>query len=190
MGKTMGSRPLLRVHYRKLVDDYGMDTISFQPPLPDYLQYCCHQCGHQQKMKVCVLVTSAQGHCVISKPLVCSRLCVFSPPFPPSLPQRSLPGHAPEHGQFCLSEFDERLTCSIRNLSTPHSVLHNYTSLPFVISTLHLSSPCPLYSERHRMLILLVNLAGERWSGVTHPPLSRRLQRECPEQPSPAYTLS
>ncbi|KAG8299070.1 hypothetical protein J6590_003038 [Homalodisca vitripennis] len=98
-------------------------------------------------------------------------------------------GNGPSSAKFCLSEFDERLTCSIRNLSTPHSV-HNYTSLPFVISTFHLSSPCPLYSGRHRMLILLVNLAGERWIGITHPPLSRRLQRACPEQPSPAHTLS
>uniref|UniRef100_A0A1B6E3Q4 SH2 domain-containing protein n=1 Tax=Clastoptera arizonana TaxID=38151 RepID=A0A1B6E3Q4_9HEMI len=54
MGRTSTpslTRPLLRVHYRKLVDEYNMDTITFTPPLQEYLSYCCRQCGHRQKMK-------------------------------------------------------------------------------------------------------------------------------------------
>lgn len=65
MGRTMGSRPLLRVHYRKLVDDYGMDGLTFDPPLPDYLQYCCRQCGHRQNVKVCIRY-SGRRKCVRS----------------------------------------------------------------------------------------------------------------------------
>lgn len=51
---TSAARPLFRVHYRKLVDDCGesKDSLSFVPPLPDYLSYCCCQCGHTQKLKV------------------------------------------------------------------------------------------------------------------------------------------
>jgi hypothetical protein len=51
---TNAARPLFRVHYRKLVDDCGdsKDSLSFVPPLPDYLSYCCCQCGHTQKLKV------------------------------------------------------------------------------------------------------------------------------------------
>ncbi|XP_023718557.1 tensin-4 isoform X3 [Cryptotermes secundus] len=50
---TSAARPLFRVHYRKLVDDCGesKDSLSFVPPLPDYLSYCCCQCGHTQKLK-------------------------------------------------------------------------------------------------------------------------------------------
>ncbi|XP_066995584.1 EGFR adapter protein [Anabrus simplex] len=51
---SMGSaRPIFRVHYRKLVDDYGgsKDSLNFVPPLPDYFSYCCCQCGHTQKLK-------------------------------------------------------------------------------------------------------------------------------------------
>jgi hypothetical protein len=48
------ARPMFRVHYRKLMDDCGQskDSLSFVPPLPDYLSYCCCQCGHTQKLKV------------------------------------------------------------------------------------------------------------------------------------------
>ena len=51
---TGATRPMFRVHYRKLVDDCGenRDSLSFVPPLPDYLSYCCCQCGHKQKLKV------------------------------------------------------------------------------------------------------------------------------------------
>jgi hypothetical protein len=51
---TGATRPMFRVHYRKLVDDCGenTDSLSFVPPLPDYLSYCCCQCGHKQKLKV------------------------------------------------------------------------------------------------------------------------------------------
>jgi hypothetical protein len=51
---TGATRPVFRVHYRKLVDDCGenRDSLSFVPPLPDYLSYCCCQCGHKQKLKV------------------------------------------------------------------------------------------------------------------------------------------
>jgi hypothetical protein len=51
---TGATRPVFRVQYRKLVDDCGEngDSLSFVPPLPDYLSYCCRQCGHKQKLKV------------------------------------------------------------------------------------------------------------------------------------------
>ncbi|KAK6627983.1 hypothetical protein RUM44_010465 [Polyplax serrata] len=44
------ARPFLRVHYRKLVEDYA-DVSSPLPPLPDYFSYCCCKCGHTQKVK-------------------------------------------------------------------------------------------------------------------------------------------
>lgn len=47
-------RPSFRVHYRKLVDEYSAtqcDVLKFVPSLPDYLSYCCHQCGHTQKLQ-------------------------------------------------------------------------------------------------------------------------------------------
>ena len=47
-------RPNMKVHYRKLVDEYSgqCDSLKFVPTLPEYLSYCCHHCGHQQKLKV------------------------------------------------------------------------------------------------------------------------------------------
>lgn len=47
---TATGRPSFRVHYRKLVDEYS-DVLKFVPSLPDYLSYCCHQCGHKQKLQ-------------------------------------------------------------------------------------------------------------------------------------------
>lgn len=50
-------RPSFRVHYRKLVDEYSAtqcDVLKFVPSLPDYLSYCCHQCGHTQKLQVII----------------------------------------------------------------------------------------------------------------------------------------
>ncbi|EEB19507.1 hypothetical protein Phum_PHUM577980 [Pediculus humanus corporis] len=45
-------RPFLRVHYKKLAEDYADSSNSSLPPLPEYFSYCCCQCGHTQKVKV------------------------------------------------------------------------------------------------------------------------------------------
>lgn len=51
---TNTGRPSFRVHYSKLVDEYSSncDALKFMPSLPEYLSYCCHQCGHTQKLQV------------------------------------------------------------------------------------------------------------------------------------------
>ncbi|KAK0081350.1 hypothetical protein PV326_007720 [Microctonus aethiopoides] len=49
------TRPIFRVQYRKLVDDYSQqqqDQLKFMPALPDYMSYCCCRCGHTQKLEV------------------------------------------------------------------------------------------------------------------------------------------
>ncbi|KAK9738114.1 SH2 domain [Popillia japonica] len=50
---TTSGRPNMKVHYRKLVDEYSSqcDALKFVPSLPEYLSYCCHQCGHTQKLQ-------------------------------------------------------------------------------------------------------------------------------------------
>ncbi|KAJ8866486.1 hypothetical protein PR048_032329 [Dryococelus australis] len=63
---SAATRPVFKVQYHKLVDDcsgdYGETGLSFAPPLPEYLSYCCCQCGHQQKLKVGKInVTSING---------------------------------------------------------------------------------------------------------------------------------
>lgn len=43
------------VHYRKLTEDYNgsaCEALKLMPTLPEYMSYCCHQCGHTQKLKV------------------------------------------------------------------------------------------------------------------------------------------
>ncbi|XP_022910569.1 EGFR adapter protein-like isoform X2 [Onthophagus taurus] len=45
------TRPSMKVHYSKLVDEYGAQMDGGLEMVPDYLSYCCHQCGHQQKLK-------------------------------------------------------------------------------------------------------------------------------------------
>lgn len=56
LGKATSSatRPMFRVHYRKLVDDYtgSCDTLKFIPALPEFLSYNCCQCGHMQQLQV------------------------------------------------------------------------------------------------------------------------------------------
>ncbi|GJQ82756.1 hypothetical protein Trydic_g3613 [Trypoxylus dichotomus] len=51
---TTSGKPNMKVHYRKLVDEYSSqcDSLKFSPSLPEYLSYCCHQCGHTQKLQV------------------------------------------------------------------------------------------------------------------------------------------
>ncbi|XP_015606161.1 tensin-1 isoform X6 [Cephus cinctus] len=52
-GSQSTTRPIFRVHYRKLVDEYSQqqEQLKFMPALPDYMSYCCCQCGHTQKLK-------------------------------------------------------------------------------------------------------------------------------------------
>lgn len=59
---TSAARPVFRVHYRKLVDDYSgnCDALKFVPALPDYLSYCCCQCGHTQKLQVMFIASANQ----------------------------------------------------------------------------------------------------------------------------------
>lgn len=45
------TKPTMKVHYSKLVDEYNSQMDDFDL-VPDYLSYCCHQCGHEQKLKV------------------------------------------------------------------------------------------------------------------------------------------
>ncbi len=54
ISKTTTSRPNLRLHYQKLVDEYSSNLDSFErmPTIPEYLSYCCHHCGHTQKLQV------------------------------------------------------------------------------------------------------------------------------------------
>lgn len=52
-GSQSATRPIFRVHYRKLVDEYSQqEQLRFMPALPDYMSYCCCRCGHTQKLKV------------------------------------------------------------------------------------------------------------------------------------------
>ncbi|KAH0567459.1 hypothetical protein KQX54_010190 [Cotesia glomerata] len=55
LGKsTQGTtKPIFRVHYRKLVDEYSQhqEQLKFMPALPDYMSYCCCRCGHMQKLE-------------------------------------------------------------------------------------------------------------------------------------------
>lgn len=52
-GSQSATRPIFRVHYRKLVDEYSQqEQLKFMPALPDYMSYCCCRCGHTQKFKV------------------------------------------------------------------------------------------------------------------------------------------
>ncbi|KAF5299142.1 hypothetical protein FQA39_LY02315 [Lamprigera yunnana] len=46
-------RSIFRVHYKKLVNDYSssLDSFKIMPSFPEYLSYCCHQCGHTQKLQ-------------------------------------------------------------------------------------------------------------------------------------------
>ncbi|EZA57283.1 hypothetical protein X777_02534 [Ooceraea biroi] len=51
-GSQSATRPIFRVHYRKLVDEYSQqEQLRFMPALPDYMSYCCCRCGHTQKLK-------------------------------------------------------------------------------------------------------------------------------------------
>ncbi|XP_018561239.1 tensin-4 isoform X2 [Anoplophora glabripennis] len=53
MGRLSKSTPSVRVNYRKLVDELGgsCDSLKIMPALPDYFSYCCHHCGHTQKLQ-------------------------------------------------------------------------------------------------------------------------------------------
>jgi len=52
-GSQSTTRPIFRVHYRKLVDEYSQqEQLKFMPALPNYMSYCCCRCGHTQKLKV------------------------------------------------------------------------------------------------------------------------------------------
>lgn len=53
-GSQSTTRPIFRVQYRKLVDEYSQqqEQLKFMPALPDYMSYCCCRCGHTQKLKV------------------------------------------------------------------------------------------------------------------------------------------
>ncbi|XP_053593581.1 uncharacterized protein LOC103570539 isoform X1 [Microplitis demolitor] len=48
------TKPIFRVHYRKLVDEFSQqhqEQLKFMPALPDYMSYCCCRCGHMQKLE-------------------------------------------------------------------------------------------------------------------------------------------
>ncbi|KAF7994466.1 hypothetical protein HCN44_003938 [Aphidius gifuensis] len=48
------TKPIFRVHYKKLIDEYTnqqQDQLKFMPALPDYMSYCCCRCGHTQKLE-------------------------------------------------------------------------------------------------------------------------------------------
>ncbi|EEZ98264.2 EGFR adapter protein isoform X2 [Tribolium castaneum] len=53
LGKSNLPTPSIKVHYKKLVDDYtgNRDALKIMPALPEYLSYCCHHCGHTQKLQ-------------------------------------------------------------------------------------------------------------------------------------------
>ena len=56
LGKSLQNttRPIFKVHYRKLNDECNQqqEQLRFMPALPEYMSYCCCQCGHTQKLKV------------------------------------------------------------------------------------------------------------------------------------------
>lgn len=59
-GSQSAARPIFRVHYRKLVDEYSQrEQLRFMPALPDYMSYCCCRCGHTQRFKVSALIGHA-----------------------------------------------------------------------------------------------------------------------------------
>ncbi|XP_057326962.1 uncharacterized protein LOC130668618 isoform X6 [Microplitis mediator] len=48
------TKPIFRVHYRKLVDEFSQqhqEQLKFMPALPDYMSYSCCRCGHMQKLE-------------------------------------------------------------------------------------------------------------------------------------------
>lgn len=54
LNKT-GAGSSVSVHYRKLTEDYNgsaCEALKLMPSLPEYMSYCCHHCGHTQKLKV------------------------------------------------------------------------------------------------------------------------------------------
>lgn len=60
-GSQSATRPIFRVHYRKLVDEYSQqEQLRFMPALPDYMSYCCCRCGHTQKLKVSSIRASCE----------------------------------------------------------------------------------------------------------------------------------
>lgn len=77
-GNGSGTRPIFRLHYRKLLDDYAQqrEQRKFMPPLPDYVSYCCCRCGHTQKLQVSSWVVSDGGSLVFVS-LGVSFLLVF-----------------------------------------------------------------------------------------------------------------
>lgn len=61
LGKSLQNttRPIFKVHYRKLDDEYNQnhlqqhqEQLKCMSTLPEYMSYCCCQCGHTQKLKV------------------------------------------------------------------------------------------------------------------------------------------
>ena len=54
------TRPIFQVQYRKLDDESNQqqqqEHLRFMPALPEYMSYCCCQCGHTQKLKVSSLL--------------------------------------------------------------------------------------------------------------------------------------
>ncbi|KAI5713054.1 hypothetical protein M8J75_013412 [Diaphorina citri] len=54
MGRTSAitsSRPVLRIHYDKLVEDYPLMSELTADAATDLLSYSCHQCGHHQLLQ-------------------------------------------------------------------------------------------------------------------------------------------
>lgn len=61
LGKSLQNttRPIFNVHYRKLDDEYNQnhhqqqhqEQVRCMSSLPEYMSYCCCQCGHTQKLK-------------------------------------------------------------------------------------------------------------------------------------------
>lgn len=52
LSKGTATRPIFKIHYRKLVNEYSAsDNLRIMPSIPEYLSYCCHHCGHTQKLQ-------------------------------------------------------------------------------------------------------------------------------------------
>ncbi|OAD60001.1 hypothetical protein WN48_06751 [Eufriesea mexicana] len=72
-GSQSTTRPIFRVQYRKLVDEYSQqqEQLKFMPALPDYMSYCCCRCGHTQKLK-------KEVHCPVAEAMRRDSACPIS----------------------------------------------------------------------------------------------------------------
>lgn len=71
LNKT-GAGSSVSVHYRKLAEDYtggACEALKLMPTLPEYMSYCCHHCGHKQKLKVMDVAKKCANIPLVSKSL-------------------------------------------------------------------------------------------------------------------------